>query len=345
MKLNSEYQKFNAFRRPDWRFERVLEIVDRVPSPGRCTRRDDEYVRLARSFVMRWRSKETRAEREPLYWENPGLFYAYEIFEAAEDEPEPALFIEARLLAKQTPEAIAEAVSTSPDAVEWYERLFFNVSDRLANRDWVTKHVLMPAVTGKSGGPNGIDEPKAPAITRRFLDGSLKMFAYFGGEHMVDVMLSGFQHGKPLRSPDDLHEWLDGQWRTTIRRRSAQAALQFDVNKYNVMQLFELHNQIRAIEQSSDGKDQQRNATERHIKAMMDNIPWVSGDAGRAVADDSRAAGLDDGAAEMRDDELILAGAGAPNREALEEVRNLKMPPPSKKKFALERKGALEDDK
>lgn len=285
MKLYEQFQRHNVFRRPSWRFDRVLWILDRYPTPGRCTPRDDKETRVARKFMMRWRNKETREEREELFWENPGLFYALEIFEKMTEEPEPAHFMEARLLAGQGFAEIAEVMSTVEETVFWYEKLFFNVADHLRERDWITKHVLLPSMLQHHGllpsQPTDDDGLVLPApssvVAKPFLDASLKLFAYFGGRHLVDLMITGFQLGKPLQSAEDMSMWFDQGWSTTIRRRSHQAALQFEINKYNVMELFATHTRIMEIEKSEDSQDRQRSTLERHVQQMLDSIPWQIG--------------------------------------------------------------------
>lgn len=345
MKLYEDYQRFNVFRRPDWRLERVLKIIDRLPNPGRCTSRDDNYVKQARNFLLRWRAKGSEEEREELFWENPGLFYAYQIHERAEDEPEPAMFIQARLLARQGHKEIAECISTCPETIDWYEKLFFNVSDRLQNRDWITKHVLLPSIMKNHGVmPAKADDGevlpfKDSTVAKPFLDASLKMFAYFGGQYIVDIMITGFQQGKPLVSPDEMSAWFDHHWSMTIRRRSHQAALQFEVNKYNVMELFAVHTQIMALEKSEESQEQQRTATERHIKAMLDDLPFAVGDDGEKMARGTVLGYHDTQAAELRDDELLRAQHG--EKVAQDVLESL--PPPRKQKFVLEKSSKKEE--
>ena len=345
MKLYEDYQRFNVFRRPDWRLERVLKIIDRLPAPGRCTSRDDQYVKAARTFLLRWRAKASDEEREELFWENPGLFYAYQIYERTEDEPEPAMFMQARLLARQSYEQIAECLSTTPETVDWYEKMFFNVRDRLQNRDWITKHVLLPSIMKNHGvvPAKGDDSDILPfkdsAVAKPFLDASLKLFAYFGGQYIVDIMITGFQSGKPLVSPDEMAAWFDHHWSMTIRRRSHQAALQFEVNKYNVMELFSVHTQIMSIEKSEESQEQQRTATERHIKAMLDDLPFAVGDDGEKMSRGTAIGEWDKEAAELRDDELLRVSHG---EEVTGEVLKA-LPPPRKQKFVLEKSSKKEE--
>jgi hypothetical protein len=362
MKLYAEYQRFNPFRDPEWRFNRVLFLTERVGSPGRCTRRDDYWIRKARNFMLRWHNRND-AQREELFWEMPGLYYAFGIHEKRSEEPEPSHYVQARLLAAQPHEIIADALSTTPEAIQWYEKLFFNVSDRLQNRDWISKQILTPAAmrhrqtttsvetdittTGSSeSGVGGTADTPSSTTTRfavqkpvdrfalPFLDFTLKLFAYCGGPHVVDVLINGFQAGRPVSSQDEVPNWFDQGWALTIKRRSHQAAMQFEINKYNVMELFATHARILEIERSEDSQEQARTTIEKHIKAMVDEIPWMHGDKAAKHFAQTPLGIYDEYAAELRDDERLKIAAGE-TVEGLEDLGMQKLPPPRKVESAL----------
>jgi hypothetical protein len=340
MKHWADFQKNNFFRRPDWRWERVLKMVDRYPAPGRCTRRDDKFVKDARNFILRWRDKDSDDDREELWLESPGLFYAHNLMAKAQDRPEGVSFLEARLLARQTPEQIAPIMGITVDTIRWYEALFFNVIDRLDQRDWITSAVLMPAIKKHHGAwkqaaaEEVMVSAKDSTVALPFLDSTLKLFAYFGGPYVVDVMITGFRQGKSLASPDDIGQWFDEHMSLTVRRRSAQAAMRFEINKYNVTELLSVHTRIIELEQSEEGTDQHRTTTERHIKAMVNEIPWLVGDQGGKVVKGTILGRLDEMAGELRDDEVLRLSSG-------ESVPGLKidfpreLPPPRTKTSRL----------
>lgn len=331
----ADYQKNNFFRKPHWRWDRVLQMVDRYGQPGRCTKRDDDFIRKARKFLLAWRDAEDEAEKERLFWERPGLYYAYQMREKVNVDPEAAMFIEARLLARQKFDVIAKNMSTIPETVQWYEALFFNVVDHLDARDWITKHVLMPAFTKHPNNVianhDGALPFKDSTVAFPFMDASLKLFGYFGGPQLVDFMLAGFQSGKPLTGMDDLNNWLDANWSTTIRRRSAQAALSFEINKYNVLELFAIHTQIIQIERSEESADQARTTTEKHIKAMIDEIPWMVGKKGAKALEGTELGKYDEYAAELRDEEVMRLAAGEVLDAEYLESRPKMLPPPRRK--------------
>jgi hypothetical protein len=339
MRADSTYQKYNPFRRPDWRWERVLHMIDRHPSPGRCTRCDDRFVRKAREFAKAYRDKDDYG-REQLFYKEPGLFIAYQIYARQADEADTALYLQGRLLAGMRPDEIGHDMGTLPQAVEWYEALFFNVVDKLKHRDWVSSQILVPAMTRNFGlfDPTREDDDQQPSpwrqavFARPFKDASLKMFAYYGGPVLCEYMIAGFQQGRICTSPDNVDAWLDGHWATTLRARSAQAARTFEINKYNVMELFATHAQIVQMENSAETASGRQSAIEKHVGALINelNTVWQVG-----VDDEEDGAPallkFDRGAAELRDDELLLVAAGDVNESQLDGLEQLTMPPPRAK--------------
>src|SRR5688572_28968284 len=116
LKTYADYQRYNFFRTPEWRWERVLALADRPGNvPGRCTKRDDPIVREAKQFYCK-RVHGDPQTLDKLLVENPGLFYAYDYHERLQDDPDAAMYIQARLLARQTPEQIGDILGILPAA-------------------------------------------------------------------------------------------------------------------------------------------------------------------------------------------------------------------------------------
>jgi len=320
------YQDFNPFRRPTWRLERVLHLVDQQP-PARCTKDDDRYVRQARTFWCRHRAAQSESAKNKLFRENPGLFYAYEIHERSAEEPETAYLLQARILARQDDATIASYLATLPQTVDWYEKVFFNVRDRLDQRDWITKHVLVPAFL-QQALPAKLQQ--VDSLARPFLDGTLKLFAYFGGPVVLDVMISGFEQRPLVDSNENLAAWLDEQWSLAIRRRSYQSALSCPINKFNVMDLFSVHAQIISLAQREDSPSQQRTLLERHIQSLLDDLPFATGTAGVKMVEATPLASYEEEAAELRDQELFAVQHG----QSLRRERLTSLPPPRRRSTA-----------
>src|ERR1019366_6298406 len=264
MHTEADFQRHNFFRSPSWRWNRVLKICDRPVTPGRCSRHDDEFVRRARNFLCRWKDTESSEQRHELWRADPEMTYAYHFHEAESIDPKGAVAIQARLLARQSYDEIAHALSSYPGAIHLYEMLFFEVTPYIDARDWITSQILIPAFERQKPVPQHDEDGKHVLLSREsivakpFMDASLKMFAYFGGPKIVDFLLHGIQAGKPLTSLDDLSNWIDSHWSSIVRRRSLQASCEFEVNKYNVMELFVTHTRIMELERSEDSKDQRK---------------------------------------------------------------------------------------
>lgn len=343
MLLNAHYQKFNPFRTPDWRWERVLHLCDRHPTPGRCTKWDDDFIKQAREHLLLWR-RFTPAQREQLFWKNPGLTYAIDIYEKLNigERTSTALTIEARLLANQSYDQIADEAGTLPAAIDWYEALFFNVRDHLKKRDWIFSNVLAPAMmrakveAGDSDGFESFSTFKNSEVAKPFFDGSLKFFAYFGGPYLVDHLITGFRAGQPLESLDNIDQWYDRTMGSLVRRRSTQAAGQFEINKFNVTELFQVHHAIMALERSQDNIDAQKSTTERHIQALLEDIPWSLGADGEMLLEGTVLGEYDKGAAELRDEEVLRMSSG---QDFTPEDVPQQIPPPRKKNPSLEKMG------
>ena len=306
---------FNPFLRPDWRFERVLKLVGRVPTPGRTTKLDDGYIKEARSFLLKWRKGE--AAREQLLMDNPGLYYAYLIYDNIQTDPEVRFMLEARLLSGQPFTEIADALKTLPKTIAWYEKLFFNIRPFLVHHDWIVKHVLLPSSDRfiENDDEDDDDDVAAhahtvPLIVRPHLDMTLKFFSYFGGPIMCEFMIGGFKRGMSVNTHDDISPWFNEQWQLTLQRRSTQAAGVFEVNRYNVIDLFSTHSRIIELQRSAESGDERRTVVESHIHAMLSELPWTVGKQARELYSDSMIGEYDEMAAELNSEELMCIGSG-----------------------------------
>lgn len=309
-------------------------MLNRWPAPGRCSRHDDTYIRTARSCALRFQHTEIEFDRQALQVENPGFFYAFEFHQRSHDNPSEAMYVQARILAGQSSEEIADILGIHPLAIEWYEAMFFNVRDKLNNRDYITRNVILPAILSGQAivPPAGGNQPspfRDSTVAKPFMDGSLKMFAYFGGPHVADVFIAGLQHGHKVSGREEVATWLDGQFTMSVRRRSAQTINLVEINKYNAMELMAVHTQIMALSASQDSRDQARTTIDRHIEQMVNDIPWAVGEDGARIYDMKIIGRLDEMAGELRDDELLKLASGRPVEGLTEEFPSA-LPAPRK---------------
>ena len=338
---HADFERFNLFRKPEWRFDRVLSLLEGQPTPKRCTSRDDSYVKTARNFLLRWKNKEDDGSRRQLFYENPGLYYAFDLYERSTEDPTYPFIIQARLLAGMISEEIAEVMPTTSETIDWYERLFFNVSDRLDKRDWISKMILVPAVMrslfSTTRNPHHSDSNRDQGMERTisicdpFYDGTLKLFAYFGGRHVLEPFLASCDINKKLASPDKLNDWLDEYWTGTIRRRSAQAATKFDLNRYNVAEIFGLHSQLLALDRSSTSLRKTDSDLTTAVSSMIGGIDWLIGDNGKKTLAHTKLGRYDEEAAELRADEVLKVTSGFDDTQIREDIVGATLPSPRPK--------------
>lgn len=329
MNLYRDVRLADPFLKPYWRHERVVQMLSSVP-PERCKRHDDKWVQGYKKFLFQWNKGEEY--RNKLMYENPGLYFAYLLYDRMYVEPEMRLMIEARLLADIPYATIAKESKTIPETIEWYERLFFNVKDFLPHHDWILKHVLLPASDrfvddGEENDNENEEEfrPRAtPEIVKPHFDMTLKFFSYYGGPLACDVMISGFRRDKKIMTAEELPDYFHDQFMSQIMRRSAEAAGRFEINKYNVMELFATHTRIIEIQKAQGSQENRYNEIEKHVNGMMSEFMWTVGDSGKKLYDGTIVGKADEFAAELDADELIEYTVSN-DRKAIEKLENIKM--------------------
>jgi hypothetical protein len=190
--------KFSPDRRPDWRYQRVCELIDR-DRPGRCRPFDDRPTRAMRDFLVQFRVADAQ-QRQRLAKVYPGPSAAYALHQCADSDLR--MTVECRILAGLSDEEIASKHALSAIAVQWYEAIFFHVRDRMEALDWIIATVLNP-------------ERSQLSPTQR----TLKRIAYFLGPAALEYLLDLFGERKPDRTRDEILNSIDEHNRRTIHRK------------------------------------------------------------------------------------------------------------------------------
>ena len=88
------------------------------------------------------------------------------------------------------------------------------------------------------------------------------------------------------------------------------------------MELFATHSRLIEIQRSIEGQEDRHNELEKHINAMLSELPWTAGLDGAQLYDKSPIGIYDEGAAELNEEELMLFGSGK-EPESVEGVAEL----------------------
>lgn len=170
--------------------------------------------------------------------------------------------LEARVLARQTPQEIGACLGYPAGAIEQYERWFYGARQYLDARGWVRHHAIRTYV---------------PSVDPT--EELLKHYAYIGGPHVLDrflaVMLGTSQN--PNRTAADINRYFRDESRENLQVKAAIAMHQLEVNPSNVVQVSkhyvrtELRDRRRAAKQPGiDPVSYQSN-----IAAMLRGLHWT----------------------------------------------------------------------
>lgn len=307
----ADFQRFNPRRPLNWRFDRAQTLIR---EEKRASKGDDPITVRARRFLYLWNNMEPE-QRIELFAFDPGLYYAHDIYNA--DDLQLKTTIETRLLAGQDDATIADGLNTLPEAIAAYEALFYNVRDRLKSRDWVQRTALYPAMQ------RGVDDMG--------FEFCAKLFAYFGGPAVADELLHMCDPNDRPSDTKDVSRYWERQLTRTLKRRSLQAAQFFEINKFNVIQLFSVVNDVRNLEHTIEQGDTNKTDLEQTAISLMSEIKFIAGLTVQSQAEGTVGAEFTGSAVELRSDEALrLTDGRVP--EDLKELATLTLPPPRKRK-------------
>lgn len=298
----------DPFRTPDSRWSRALWLC----SEGRYARRavEDPYVLAAVSFRRHQSRAANHLARERLARRMPGIYFAAEVYHREEDLERWAM--EARILTGESETAIARRCRTTPEVVYWYEKLFFDVRPYLHNRDWLVARVL-------------VGESFRRGLQERDMDLLLKLYALVGGPMAVDAVLQLGDSSRPFpRTRDELDAFWGDDHRDTLRRKAAMAARCLPINLSTHQAILEAHHRLVTLERDAGTSGDAAGLLTKNVAAALTSLPFRVAVPDEPV-DGSPVSAYDGFAAELRADEVFMAGLGnAP--ENLSRLANIRFP-------------------
>ncbi len=137
-KPTNDLERLNPHRKLNWRQLRAQELLNAPGEPKKPERQDDRYIRKYLRFLYEF-SRTAPDDGVTLFAKFPEMLFAHQVYDG---DPWICAIIEARILAGQDDEAIAKNFGTLAGSICLYEKVFFNVRDRLGMRDFVVSVVL-----------------------------------------------------------------------------------------------------------------------------------------------------------------------------------------------------------
>ena len=302
--------KDNPRRAPHWRWLRAVELDAGGPRPSRVIDGPAgfEWIRRAIRLKRRFeRSNNNPSNLRALLVRDADLFWAHSIW--LDDRAPTRWGIEARVLADETDEEIAEKMGARPEVVSAYINVFFDVREKMQHPDYVINVILADAVT------RGLQE--------RHYDLLWKLMGYHGGPHVLDAAINKFVSlGKPT-SRDDVSGFLQDFAINSMKYKSAVAALTVQINTHTQLPLIDSFVKYVEIERTTENATKAHATIVENIGAMLSALPFKVGT--KLDSEPLKMLPFDSGAAELRQDELmVLANGGVLQEQS--EIENLRFP-------------------
>jgi len=264
--LTSEFQQLNPFRNPSWRHQRVAQLVERSPRGNPSRRGDDDSIRQYNRFLKQYRDAATAEAQDAVLGRFIPIALAYNMHFGPDVLKREVL--QARILAGQDDYSIYSYSGLPLASVDWYEKLYFNVRDRLPFKDYIFTTVLRDFAIHQA--PTESDVAYAGML--------YKLFGYFGGPVVLDaIIFAGTHEGLPT-TQHQVHDWMFRCWERYLLRKSTIAARVFQVNRLNVMQLFDITARLKQAYDDRIGHvDTQRQNLGANVHASLTTLPWLIG--------------------------------------------------------------------
>ena len=297
----------SPYRPTDWRWERARLSRENPRAAAALPKDADEWYRKARDFQAAHAKVSDLYDAIKLGKKWPNISQAYDIYENQVKYQRWEL--EARLLSRDSVETIGERLHLKEAVVAWYERLFFNVLDRLDNRGWIAHNVM--------------GEILHAGATERDHELLWKLYGYIGGGHLLDVVIDKRIDIVRPEKPDDVKAFMGDEVQNMTSLKSMFAARLIPVNSYTQPAILEIYQRFQEIKAQAEGGkgDSITNVISINIQAMLENLPWTTGQKQPIMVsakDPEKLVGhlppplveADNLAAELRPDELYQIGLG-----------------------------------
>jgi hypothetical protein len=294
---------------------------------GVSRKKEDEWTQAAVRFQQALAKCRDAADEHVLADKYPGLYYAWMAHKPVADEEQgtPLRYsIEAWLLSGETCEQVAEKAGCSVPVVFWYEKVFFNVLEKLRHEGYIFTCVISPSVhTG---------------LTPSEYDVLWKVLGYLYGPLAVDALLKGITIRHRAETPEELDMKFASDVQSNFRRKAVIAARTYNLNNFTQEGAMNIYARFLEIDKAQD-TGAAKDAFLLTVNTVLGSLPFADG-AG-AVRPDQIVGGktvlkvdqpqleyYDSGSAELRTDELLAVATGGelPNRADFENMKFPELP-------------------
>lgn len=302
--------KDHGNRFPHWRWARACEIDAGGQKTTRQLDGPEGFNWIRRALRTKRHIERAAGRQDALYaamLRDKEMFWAHSIW--AEEKNQMRWALEARVLAGETDEEIADKIGSEPGIVNAFINVFFDVRGKLRFQDYVQGVIMADAVT------RGLNE--------RHYDLLWKMMALQGGPFALDATINrGPSVTKPT-SADEAGVFFQDFAVNTMKYKAAIAAATIPVNSHTQLPLIEAFVKYVEIERTTENAMKAQTSIVENIGMMLTSMPFKIGT--KLDSEGAKMLPFDVKAAELRSDEMMIIAAGG-KVEAADELENLNFP-------------------
>lgn len=300
----------NPSRAPHWRWLRAVEVDSGGDRPSRAIDGEAGFTWIRRALRLKRRFARLDSNprsRRALLLRDRAMYWAHSLWLA---EKQPARWgIEARVIAGETDDEIANKLGTDVEIINAYVNVFFDVREKLANSDYMLNVVMADAVV------RGLQE--------RQYDLLWKLIGYHGGAYSLDAAINKFVPTARPATKDDVSGFFHDFAINSMKYKSAVAAITVPINTHTQLPLLEAFVKYVEIERTTENASKAHATIVENIGAMLSALPFKVGT--KLDSASLKMLPFDDGAAELNNNELMIAANGAELADR-SEIENLKFP-------------------
>lgn len=276
MSINSSITRLRVdspYRPADWRWQKACYLKNKKSLASK--RKDDKWIAEALRFKIALDACKTQKDLEELTRTWYYMYLAYEIYDESDEgdipkgRPHPTRYeIEARILAEESFASIGWKTHVAEGAIEIYEKLFFNVLDRIDSESYICNQIIGSEALQKGLGDRDYDK-------------IWKLYGYHHGEGAVDELVTTFPQKRKKLARGEMESVWEEDKRATMNRKAALAARSMAVNNFTNLPIFDAQTKATEVANKSlSGVGGGGALSEDWLKLIGNillNLPWVSG--------------------------------------------------------------------
>jgi len=306
-------------RAPDWKWQRVIGILDRgeiATTPEWDTDKGFYWIVRGTEFLQSYRVDPNPATNRDLLLRYADIFSAYRIY-TEEEENYLQYELEATVMARVPADEIAYTANLTTAAMIAYEELFFDVRSLLDKDMYIRNFVIGKEIQN---------------IKKSSLATIWKLYGYFFGPHMLKAVVSRTSNPQFVHTPQGVSSSLDEDIMGSFKIACAIAAKNPAGGERDNQHLLGLFTKFAEIAKMADmSANSHHGQVKEHIDSMLHDVVFTIGGTMPKTGEQTdafnrlRSTGADPSFHQLA--ELAFTG----NSPSLNATESLKYPPIPKK--------------